>query len=415
MLRLFRDQALSQQADRLHGDVLLHPKMSHLFILGFLLLWLCAVVYWLAGSTYARKETVLGWLEPSVGVLRVYAESAGIIKHVLVQEGDLVEKDQPLVVVNGDRILADGVHLEALLLEEYEVQRQRLNQQIERTQNIYLSKVKDIERRVAAAQEDLVLLDQQISTLDKRYDLISGQVVRFRQLHLSGHVSLEDLNTVLERELELRSESQALLRNKVNQRNRVEQLEIEQQLSPDEHANSLNQLNSRMSDIARQMAQLHGQRAYVIKAARDGRVSNLQAREGQKAQRSSPLLHIVPQSVVLSARLLVPVRSIGFVEAGQSLNIRFDAFPYQKFGLYGGEITQVSNSVLLPDDLLNTTIPVREPVYRVSATLTTNSVHAYGRDFALKSGMTLSADVQLGDRTLIQWLLEPIYSLKGRL
>ena len=113
--------------------------------------------------------------------------------------------------------------------------------------------------------------------------------------------------------------------------------------------------------------------------------------------------------------LLIPVRSVGFIESGQSLAIRYDAFPYQKFGIYQGKVSQLSKTLLLPNELLNAPTLVNEPVYRVTALLDKPNVQAYGKDFSLKPGMTLSADISLGDRSLIQWLLEPIYSLKGRI
>uniref|UniRef100_UPI00260BD22E HlyD family efflux transporter periplasmic adaptor subunit n=1 Tax=uncultured Microbulbifer sp. TaxID=348147 RepID=UPI00260BD22E len=170
-----------------------------------------------------------------------------------------------------------------------------------------------------------------------------------------------------------------------------------------------------LSDLAQQIAQLHGQQAYIVKASRAGVVSNLQAAEGQQAQADIPVLSLVPENHVLTAQLLVPVRSAGFLSAGQPLKIRYDAFPYQKFGLYPGAVLEVSDTVLLPDELLRVPVTVREPVFRVTAKLAQPTVNAYGRHFSLKPGMTLSADVQLAERSLLQWLLEPIYSLRGRL
>lgn len=46
---------MDQHANRLHGDVLLLPRLSHTLLIGMLFLWLVAVVIWLLTSTYARK------------------------------------------------------------------------------------------------------------------------------------------------------------------------------------------------------------------------------------------------------------------------------------------------------------------------------------------------------------------------
>lgn len=412
---LFRRQAIEQQTNRLHGDVLLLPRLSHTLIIGGLLAWVAIVLLWLINGTYARRETVPGWLEPSTGVVRVYAESAGRIERILVANGEPVAEGQPLMIVNGDRILADGRNLETLMLDEYNAQRTRLKDQLIRTEEIYQTRSADTARRIAAAREDLKWLDRQMKTLEQRYALVSGQVERYRALKKAGHISSADFDAVTEKELALRSERQELAREQVNQRNLIEQLQTEQTLLPEDHANTVDQIQASLSDLAQQVARLHGEQAYIVKAPRAGVVSNLQAREGQQAHGDIPLLTLVPENVTLNAHLLVPVRAAGFIEPGQHLEIRYDAFPYQKFGLYQGEIISVSDAVLLPNELLDAPIPVQEPVYRVLAKLAQPSVSAYGRNIPLKAGMSLSADVRLSERTLMEWLLEPLYSLKGRL
>lgn len=414
---LFRTQAVEHHKHRLHGDILLIPRFSHTLLLGVLLAWVFVVVVWLFNSSYARKETVPGWLEPPSGIVRIYPEDSGIIKTVLVSEGELVAQDQPLVIINGDRILANGDHLESQLLDEYESQQQLLNEQLRRTDTIYTTRAKNIEQQIAAAQQKLGMLNKQLATLTQRYSLIEKQAVRYKTLREAGHVSMVEYDNAISQELALRSEQQELTRDQIEQQNLIEQLKSQQQLLPDESANQIDQLRERLSNIAQEIAQLSGQRSHIIKAPRAGIVNNLQAIEGQQAQMGSqfPLLTLMPSDTQLTVQLLVPVRSIGFVEPEQVLDIRYDAFPYQKFGLYTGQITHVSKTLLLPNELLNAPVAIQEPVYRVTALLAQPNVNAYGKEFPLKPGMTLSADVRLSERTLVQWLLEPIYSLQGRL
>jgi len=414
---LFRKEAMEQHTDRLHGDILLLPRFSHSLLITLLLLWLFAVGTWLMTSSYSRKETVAGWLEPPAGIIRVYAEDAGIIKQVLVAEGDMVIAGQPLIIVNGDRTLANGDNLENQLLQEYQSQQGLINEQLSRTRDIYQRREQDIKQRIVAAEQDLALLGKQLVTLNERHELVQSQVESYRHLKREGHVSLLEFHQVLVQELTLRSDQQALLREQVNRRNQIQQLHTEQELLPQENANVIDQLRTQLSDIAQQVSQLYGQRAYIIEAPRAGTVHNLQARAGQQARNGSsvPLLTLMPVDAELTVRLLIPVRSAGFIAQSQPLDIRYDAFPYQKFGLYRGDVISISKTILLPDEILNAPIRVQEPVYQVTANLLQPHVHAYGQDFPLKAGMTLSADVRLSERSLLQWLLEPIYSLKGRL
>ncbi|MFO1389951.1 HlyD family secretion protein [Cellvibrio sp.] len=414
---LFRQEAIDAKHYGLKGDVLMLPRFSHSLILAILLLWFSIVIIWLFCSHYARKQTVVGWLEPPEGIIRIYAESTGIVRKILVKEGEFVKQDQPLLIIGDEHTLITGDDLDKGLLDEYSSQQKMLSEQLLRTQSNFEMRIRDVEKRIASSYQDLRLIDEQLDILNNRYALVVAQVERFRRLKREGFLANTELDGVVAQELSLKNDRQALLRNKVAQTNLIAQLQTEQKLLPGESANALDQLRSRLSDIAQQVKQLSGRGSRVIKAPREGVVNNLQARQGQQvyANNNIPLLKLFPDSKQLTAHLLVPVRSIGFIEAGQPLAIRYDAFPYQKFGIYQGRVELVSKTLLLPNELLNTPLQVNEPVYRVTALLSASGVRAYGKDFPLKPGMTLSADIGLGDRSLIQWLLEPVYSLKGRI
>ena len=93
--------------------------------------------------------------------------------------------------------------------------------------------------------------------------------------------------------------------------------------------------------------------------------------------------------------------------------MRFDAFPYQRFGFVKGEVESIDKA-LLAGDAVGVPMQLNEPVYRVRSELITQEVEAYGDNFPLKSGMLLEADIVLDSRSLLEWLLDPIYSLNGR-
>ena len=117
---LFRQQAINHLQHRLHGDVLVLPKLSHSVVGLLLLLWVIAVLVWLFYGQYARQETVQGWLEPSAGVAKHYAQNnRGIVKTVHVEEGQEILSGQALLTINGDRQLSAGQSVEQALLDEY--------------------------------------------------------------------------------------------------------------------------------------------------------------------------------------------------------------------------------------------------------------------------------------------------------
>jgi membrane fusion protein len=115
--------------------------------------------------------------------------------------------------------------------------------------------------------------------------------------------------------------------------------------------------------------------------------------------------------------LLVPSRAIGFIEPGDRVLLRYQAFPYQKFGHQEGRVAAISRSALSAGELggLIGSTQQGEPFYRVTVSLARQAIIAYGKPEALKPGMLVDADV-LGERkALVEWIFEPLYSLHGKL
>jgi membrane fusion protein len=96
--------------------------------------------------------------------------------------------------------------------------------------------------------------------------------------------------------------------------------------------------------------------------------------------------------------------------------LRYNAFPYQKFGAQRGTVTAVSRSALTPTELtavLGQT-SAREALYRVDVALPEQYINVYGHPEPLKPGMAVEADLLLDKRRMIEWIFEPLYGLGRR-
>jgi len=138
----------------------------------------------------------------------------------------------------------------------------------------------------------------------------------------------------------------------------------------------------------------------------------LKARAGEQAEPGSPLAMILPADAELIAEVYLPSRAAGFVDEGQTVKLMYDAFPYQKFGLAGGQIIGVSPVALRPDEIgVATNSP--ELLYKVKIQLAEQKVSAFGKAHSLGAGMELSADIVLEERRVVDWLLEPLRSIRN--
>jgi membrane fusion protein len=155
-------------------------------------------------------------------------------------------------------------------------------------------------------------------------------------------------------------------------------------------------------------------RAYEVTAANDGTVERIIAVAGQTVAIGSPLMQVQTGSRALMADIYVPTRSAGFLRVGQTVRLAIDAFPMERFGHVAATVTDVGRSVIAPGDALLPAF-VKEPVFRVRATLAAPAITAYGESYALKSGLSAQADISLDERPLYRWIIEPILRLRGRL
>ena len=94
--------------------------------------------------------------------------------------------------------------------------------------------------------------------------------------------------------------------------------------------------------------------------------------------------------------------------------LRFEAYPYQKFGHMPGVVRSVSR-VTAPPAELGVGEAGAEPVYRVTVELDSQSVTAYGQSHEVQAGMAVEGDVLLETRRLYEWVLEPLYTLTGKI
>jgi membrane fusion protein len=182
---------------------------------------------------------------------------------------------------------------------------------------------------------------------------------------------------------------------------------------PVEAAQTSGDIMLQQSVLEQQKTQIEGERSYVITAPISGRITAMQTAVGRMATAQAPLMVIVPQGAKLRAELYAPTSAIGFVKAGQETRILFDAFPYQRFGSFGGKITSVSQSIIDPRE---TDVPIKleQAVYRITVNLDQQHVNGYGDQLPLQPGMTLKANIMLERQSFIDWILAPLNAVRKR-
>ncbi|WP_419571549.1 HlyD family secretion protein [Rheinheimera sp.] len=411
---LFRPHAVQHQSSRLEGSVVVLQPVSASLLTLLLVAAVSLALLFLSQASFDRRETVAGYLKPISGQSQISAPRSGVISQLLVQDGTVVQQGQPLLALRVQGQLEGGRSLAETLLQGIAQQRQLLQLRYQQINQQYQQQQQELEARLASG---LLLLEQirnQQRLTEQRIQLQSERLNDLRKLRNQGAISQDSIKNQQEQIFSLQQLLSEHISNEQNQLNYQQQLTGQLARLPSEQAQQQASLQQELAQLQQQRVQLKADEELVLTAPVSGRVTSLWAELGSQVQNGGSLLTLVPLHSELTAVLLVPTRAYGFVRPGQAARLRFDAFPYQRFGTFQGKVIKTAQAIVLPGDIAMP-LSIQEPVYRVEVQLGSQSIRAYNKEMPLQSGMLLSADVVLENRSLLAWLFEPLLSLRGRL
>jgi membrane fusion protein len=411
---LFRKEVAAAQADRIFGEVQIdQPVSAQAWLRGFFVLTALFVVF-LCVSHYSRKERFLGYLTPEAGLINIHLEQPGTVTEVFVRDGQYVKRGEPLVAVGSDNSLESRSDVNQFLIQSLELQQQNLRQQLEVAREASANKQRSLAANIAFIKSQIAFEKRRQESHAKRLKHAEDRFLAVKNLGDRAPLSADAISRLndeyLSEKLMADQISQTILsleKSQEDTRYQVEQSRIE----------GLDQENTISSQIAQLTQQLLVQKVQlksIVTAPIDGKVTSLQAAVGGMFTSQQTVLTLLPKDSSLVAEIFIPSRAIGFLQVGQEVDIRYDAFPHEKYGSSSGRLLTISRTVLLPSQIVDP-VMVNEPVYKATIRLDNAFMAADGAQFDLQAGMNLQADIALDRRPLIEWIFRPIVDVIRRL
>lgn len=415
--RLFRAEALAAQRTQLLGEIVLTPKLSTLWMSLVAALLALAVIAFLILGSHTRRVTVSGQLMPAGGLIRVHTPQAGVVLEKRVTDGQLVKKGELLYVLSSDRQGDGARELQANIAEQVGERKDSLEQEIQRSQRVQAEELANLQRRNDTLRGESTAIAGQIEQQKTRLQIAEDMRKRYQSLADQDFIAREEL---IQKEIDLteqRSRLRGLERDALGVQREASLVQQELVSTRLRHANLVAQLEREVSSTDQQLTEVESRRRVLITAPEAGRATLVVAEVGQTVDNNQAMVTLVPASGELQARLYAPSSSIGFVQAGDAVLLRYQAFPYQKFGQHEGVVETVSTSAVNPAELAGlpaTGLAPGEPVFAIQVKLQASSIDALGQKRPLQAGMQLEADILQERRKLYEWMLEPLFSVTQR-
>ena len=414
MRQLFRQEAIDAQREKFLGDATIaRPVPFWVFTLlaaGTALL-LIAVSVW---GQYTRRERVEGYLALDTGAARVLIPDAGRVTELLVKEGEEVKAGDAMAKISLDRTTGTGASTSEAVTLEMQNRRAMLEKDQERWRELGAQQVEQLRRRVKDLENEVMQLDREMKLQQTRVRSAKEQADRYKSLagekFVSDVVSKQKQDEVTDQEIKL----QALRRQRSVVERDLAAARLDEPSIMLKTQAQVEQAARQISELQEGLAQAESRRETVIRAPMTGVVTNIAVNRGQSIAADASFATVLPKGSGLHVELLVPTRAIGFLKKGQEVVLRYEAFPFERFGQYRGFVTDIGRNVWTPGERIGT-LTAKEPVYRVDVGLEKQTVSALGQEFPLRPGMLVNADLLLEKRTLLEWIFEPVLQLKGRL
>jgi membrane fusion protein len=413
VVQLFRQEALNRQGNRLYGNVSLNQPIVFAWLAGLLVIIVVVSSIFLATGTYKRKAGVIGVLQSQKGVVQLHTKNSGKLQQLLVQEGQNVTEGQTLFVLSNEQYFDEKQDLNGSLEKEVADILSNLEQEKNSQKERYAIQSREVEKRIIELQRQLELVKRQKQTVLERIELADSLVKQTESLLDQGVLSKLELINRKDTLLSLKQQSQSLETQEISYDLELQQQQSLKQQLPIDYQARVSEIANVQSERRNQITRFKYDKNHVIKSPVDGVVTGISLKLDQYVTAGQRLVSILPEASELEVIAYVPTREIAFIAENQNALMRFDAFPYQRFGVHQGKVFEVSKNVLLPDEVSQLTI--NEPSYRIKIRLPAQTIHAYGEDLPLRVGMTLEADIVTEERSLLKWVFDPIFSLKGKL
>ena len=368
-------------------------KVNPLWIIfGSLFLLIIPFLIWSQFATLDQISHAEGQVIATAKTQEIQAASDGVIEQIYVREGQHVKEGQKLILLEQDKakagydeskskvaaLKATLIRLQAEVFDKPLVFPDELKEYPEFIANqteLFKRRQQAINDQTTAINESLSLAEEELQNnlpLLKTGDIGSAEIIKLKR-------QIADLKGKLSN-----------VRNKYFQDSQTEMTKAEEELSMKEQELADKKITLEWTDIRSPM---------------DAIVKNiLVTTKGARVRGGDVIMELVPFGDTLIIEAKLPTSDVSFVEKGQKVAVKLDAYDYSIYGIFDGEVSYIS-----PDTLVEKTENGEKYYFKVKVVLNKTTLLAKnGKQIDVTPGMTTQIDIITGERTVWQYITKPI-------
>lgn len=417
--RLFRQEAINYQKTRWMGKALLLKGFSAWFVFLLSITFITILVFAVIFGTYTRRINVIGEITTQPRAINLFSPQQGFIINTHVKVGDNVKKGDPIYQLDVSQTTQSGnvteKNIEAINNQIKYISKiiETLNENKQITINALTQQIDEYNE---AHLESIALVKNAEKGMKDMYDSMQD----YADYQQKGLINNEQFNNQRYLYYQQQNAYQSLQNQIIQESLNIIQLKSELITKAADFDNKISEYQYQFNDLQRQLTEVNARGILIISAPTDGRIESLSVTEGQMVSASDSLAQIIPFNTKDYYLVLwVPNDSVPYISINDKINIRYDAYPYQKFGQFSGTIMSISTvpasnqemSTYSNSPLTQNNISYRA-FYKVVVSLDEQKIDKINKNIQLTNGMKADATLFLEKRPIYQWMLAPFYDIK---
>ncbi|PCM87138.1 HlyD family secretion protein [Klebsiella pneumoniae] len=415
--KLYRTEAIEYKRHHWRGKALLLAGLPAWLIVLLSTLFLIALIVAVIFCKFTQRIDVKGEVITLPHSINVFSPQQGFIIKQYVKIGDLVKKNQPLYEIDVSRNTSSG-NVSAAQVES-------INEKIYNSEEIIKKLVHNKKQTLNALNEQLKtstdslkvtirMLQNTQAGLKKMHDNLAS----YDKYLSDGLITKDQYNYQHSLYFQQQSAYQSLVSQKMQLESQITQLNSDKVTKAADFDNQISSQYNQTNDYKNQLIESNANGNLIVKATADGRIKSLSATQGQTVDNGSSLAQIKPiGNVEYYLILWLPNNSIPYLKIGDSINIRYDAFPADKFGQFPGEIISISSMPASRQEMSeytnvnNGSTQQELALYKAIVKIKDKEFSYKGKTLSLSNGLKAQAVVFLEERPLYMWMFTPIYKI----
>ncbi|EDI9824228.1 colicin V secretion protein CvaA, partial [Salmonella enterica] len=365
-----------------------------------------------------RRVNVSGEITTWPRPVNIYSSVQGFIVKQFVTEGQEIRKGEPVYQIDVSRSTSSGVVSDN--------QRKDIENQIVRIANI-ISRLEDskkatlqtLEKQKMQYQEAFERSTAIVRRAEEGIIIMKNNMNNYRTYQKKGLINKDQLTN--QTALYYQQQNNLLSLSGQNEQNALQITSLESQIKIQaaDFDNRIYQMELQRYELQKELINTDVNGEVIIRALSDGKIDSLSVTVGQMVSAGDSLLQIIPDKIKDHYLVVwAPNDAVPYINPGDRVNIRYEAFPAEKFGQFAATVLLVSKTPASSQEMLtyqgapknnqNTSVPYYKIVVRPDL----QEIRYDGKFLPIENGMKAQGSLFLEKRKIYQWMLSPFYDMK---